>query len=367
MFAALAVLRVLVLLNAVGLDLYRAGDLAHPRAVVACVVALVGWTAVAVAAYADAARRTPLLLGLDLAVALALLLLSPLVEGPAMQATLPGFWVMGALLAWALHWRWLGGLAAAVCLAAADVAVRHELTQSVYGNLFLILVGGPIVGLMAGSLTRMADERDAAERAAAAAAERARLARAVHDGVLQVLALVQRRGAELGGEAGELGRLAGEQEEALRALIRTQDAVASVPAGDLDLGAELARMAAGRRVGLAGPDTPVLLPAESVHELVAAVGACLDNVAAHVGDDAPAWVLLEELPDRVEVTVRDEGPGIAPGRLEAAAGEGRLGVSDSIRGRLVELGGSATLTTGTFGTEWELSVPRASPVVRSPA
>jgi len=367
MFAVLAVLRVLVLLNAVALDLYRVHEFAHPRAAVACVVVMVAWTAVAIAAYRRAARRTPLLLGLDLAVALVLLLLSPVVEGPAMQATLPGFWVMGALLAWALHWRWVGGLVAAACLAAADVAVRPQLTQSVYGNLFLILVGGPIVGLMAGSLTRMADERDAAERAAAAAAERARLARAVHDGVLQVLALVQRRGAELGGAAGELGRLAGEQEEALRALIRRQDAVTSVPAGDLDLGAELARLAAVRRVSVAAPDTPVLLPARSVAELVAAVGACLDNVAAHVGDDAPAWVLLEELPDRVEVSVRDEGPGIAPGRLEAAAGEGRLGVCGSIRGRLAELGGSATLTTGSFGTEWELSLPRTSPVVRSPA
>ena len=97
------------------------------------------------------------------------------------------------------------------------------------------------------------------------------------------------------------------------------------------------------------------------------MGACLDNVAAHVGDDAPAWVLLEELPDRVEVSVRDEGPGIAPGRLEAAAGEGRLGVCGSIRGGLAELGGTATLTTGSFGTEWELSLPRTATVVRSPA
>lgn len=369
MFAALAVLRVIVLVNAVALNAYRADNFTRPVGGLACVVAMVVWTAIALAAYARGSWRTPLLLGLDLAVALTLMLLSPVVKGPAMQATVPGFWIMGALMAWALHWRWPGGLVAAVCLAAADVAVRQDVSQSDYGNIFLVLVGGPIVGLMAGSLTRMADERDAAERAAAAAAERARLARAVHDGVLQVLALVQRRGAELGGEAGDLARLAGEQEEALRALIRAQDAGvgAGTTGGDLDLGAELARLAAARRTSLAGPDVPVLLPAATVTDLVAAVGACLDNVAAHVGDGAPAWVLLEELPDRVTVSVRDEGPGIPTGRLEAAAGEGRLGVSDSIRGRLAELGGTATLATGSFGTEWELSVPRPESAVRSPS
>ena len=367
LFRALAVLRVVVLLNAVGLNAYRADNFAHPLAGAVCVAAMVVWTGVALWGYAAARRRTPLLLGLDLAVALALMLLSPVVKGPAMQATVPGFWVMGALLAWALHWRWLGGLVAGLVLAVVDVAVRDEMSQSDYGNLFLILIGGPIVGFMAGSVMQMADERDAAERVAAAAEERARLARAVHDGVLQVLALVQRRGAELGGEAAGLGRLAGEQEAALRALIRGQDAVAAVGSGELDLTAELARLAAVRRVSLAGPDVPVLLPAATATGLVAAVAACLDNVARHVGDDAPAWVLLEELPDRVEVTVRDEGPGIPDGRLAAAEREGRLGVTGSIRGRLTDLGGSATLATGSFGTEWELSVPRPPPAGRPAA
>jgi signal transduction histidine kinase len=101
-----------------------------------------------------------------------------------------------------------------------------------------------------------------------------------------------------------------------------------------------------------------VLPADVADELVAAVTACLANVARHVGPDAPAWVYLEDAGDTVVVSVRDEGPGIPAGRLEAAAADGRLGVSESIRGRLVDLGGTAHLHTGPQGTEWELTVPR---------
>ncbi len=58
------------------------------------------------------------------------------------------------------------------------------------------------------------------------------------------------------------------------------------------------------------------------------------------------------------VTVRDEGPGIPADRLAQAVDQGRLGVSQSIVGRLAELGGTAAVESGSFGTEWELVVPR---------
>lgn len=352
-----------VLVNALGLNLYRADNFQRPAAGVAVVAVLAIWTAVAIWAYAEPSRRTAPLLLTDLAVALTAILVTPLVKGEEFRATIPGFWVMGALLAWAITWHWVGGLVAGVLLSGADLGQRllvtDAVTQANYGNVFLLLIGGPIVGFMCESLQRMATERDVAERAAAAAAERARLARAVHDGVLQVLALVQRRGRELGGETAELGRLAGEQEARLRALIRQQDAL-SGPAADArsDLVAALSSLERSMAVSVAAPGSPVLLPAPVVTELVAVVSACLDNVATHVGPDAPAWVLVEAFPDRVEVSVRDEGPGIPEGRLEEAAAQGRLGVSESIRGRVADLGGTAVLTTGSFGTEWEISLPR---------
>jgi hypothetical protein len=68
---------------------------------------------------------------------------------------------------------------------------------------------------------------------------------------------------------------------------------------------------------------------------------------------------VEDEPDAVLVTVRDDGPGIAEGRLEAAAAEGRLGVAQSIRGRLRDLGGGVELfSVPGQGTEVELRLPK---------
>lgn len=356
LFGALAVLRAILLVNQVGLSVYRFDNVDRPVAGGLCIAAMVAWTAVATWAYAEPRRRSRALLVADLAIALGLLALSPVVKGADFSASVPGYWIMGALFAWAIHLRWQGGLVAGALLAGTDLLLRPELQQNDYGNAFLLVIGGPIVGYMCGSLQEMATERAVAERAAAVASERARLARAVHDGVLQVLALVQRRGRELGGDAAELGRLAGEQERTLRALIRAHDEPEPA-SGAVDLTAALARLEHRAAVTVSTPGRPVPLPAPAAEELLAAVGACLDNVRHHVGEDAPAWVLLQSFPDRVEVSVRDEGAGIAPGRLAEAASQGRLGVTESIRGRLADLGGSATLSTGGFGTEWELVVP----------
>ncbi len=106
----------------------------------------------------------------------------------------------------------------------------------------------------------------------------------------------------------------------------------------VDLAAELARFEEHGSVTVSLPGPAVPLPARTVDEIVAAVAACLDNVLLHVGRSAPSWVLLEAFPDRVVVSVRDEGPGIPAGRLEAAVDDGRLGVVDSIRGRIDRAG-----------------------------
>ncbi len=358
MFRALGVLRLLVLLNAVGIYAWRYHAYDHPLVGWAVMAGLVAWTALAVWAYAAARRRGPVLLVADLLVALFAIGLSPYVKGEGLQATLPGFWVMGVVIAWSILWRMPGGLVAGVLVSVADLSIREEFSQQDYGNIFLLILGGAIVGFLSGLLQQMAAQRDLAERAAATAEERQRLARVVHDGVLQALALVQRRAPELGPDGVELGRLAGEQEVRLRGLVQRDSRELVGPLGDLDL-AQLLSALQSAEVHVAVPGTPVTLPAETAGEVVAAVESCLSNVRHHVGREADAWVLLEELDDRWVVSVRDDGPGIPEGRLVASAQEGRLGVQQSIVGRMQDLGGSATLRSAPGqGTEWELEIPR---------
>src|ERR1700712_4160549 len=135
MFRALAVLRFVVLVNAIALNIYRADEFTRPTAAVACMIVMVLWTAFAAWAYDDKRRRTWPLLVADLAVALALVLVPPWVKGPDFSTSLPGFWVIGALFAWAIQYRLVGGLVAGVLLAAADL-LRQHIDSSDYPNVF---------------------------------------------------------------------------------------------------------------------------------------------------------------------------------------------------------------------------------------
>lgn len=359
---ALAVLRFVVAAYVVALNVARWREFAHPVAGWVVIGVIVVWTLVAAWAYEAPSRRGLPLLVADFAIAGATLLSTPYVQSEAMlerhASTMPSFWVMTPVLAWTVLRGWPSGVAAALLMSLLDLSVRTDRTGTTWGNIFLLLLAAGVVGYSAGLIREATEARAEAERIAAAMAERARLARAVHDGVLQVLSLVQRRGTELGGEAADLGRLAGEQEVALRALVQGNAAAGRDPSGSGrgDLADSLGRLAS-RTVTVSGPAHPVLLDQRVVEELTSVVRACLDNVTRHVGADAPAWVLVEELGERVVVTVRDEGPGIAPGRVEEAREDGRLGVAESIRGRMRDLGGDAVLTTAPGqGTEWELTV-----------
>jgi signal transduction histidine kinase len=277
------------------------------------------------------------------------------------QATplVPTIWVTGAVAVGALCAGAVVGAAFGAVVAAFNYGVRGYFDIDLTRDMILLVGIGFALGLAASSLraARRSQERLAeALRVEAATAERERLARSIHDGVLQVLARVRRRGAELGGEAAELAKLAGQQEAALRALVSS--APAASEAGMADLGTRL-KVLETDRVSVSAPATAVLVPAVMATELTAAVREALINVERHAGAQARAWVLLEDLGSEIVVSVRDDGVGIPPERVAEAEREGRMGIAKSLRGRVAALGGTVNLETAPGeGVEWELRVTR---------
>ncbi|MEV4230512.1 DUF5931 domain-containing protein [Streptomyces bobili] len=381
LWRALTAYRVLTMLYAVGLFVTTYDSYDRPGIAIAYFAVLCVWTLATLPRVQNATACTKRFLTADLLVALTGILLTPLVvsdqhiqeSGP----TLPSIWTAGSVLAFAIKGGWRWAAFASTPVAVANLIERGHPARDTVHNVILVWVASIAIGYVV-EVAR-ASERTLARalEIEAATRERERLARDIHDSVLQVLAMVQRRGAVIGGEAAELGRMAGEQEVALRTLVSrglvpvsrvsrdTADGavVLAVDEGDeeqgpVDLRTLLAPFATAR-VNLAEPGAPVLLAPDAARELAAAVGAALDNVREHAGERARAWILVEDEPDAVIVTVRDDGPGIEAGRLAQAEGEGRLGVAQSIRGRLRDLGGGAELvSTPGQGTEVELTVPK---------
>ena len=336
----------------------------------AVIAVMTAWTVATTMAYARPERRTRLLLSADLAVTAGLLLSTAALQYPAaMRNGVPpvtGIWVAGPVLAWAVRYGRRAGAITALILSGCDFLLRSEKITVALNGVVLLLLAGVVVGHLARLAAEVEAERQHAVELEAASRERERLARHIHDSVLQVLAMVQRRGAEAGGEAAELGRLAGQQEAALRSLVGSGPA--ATPSGDVDLRA-LVLPVQSDQVTVSAPAQSVRLEKEAAGELAAAIRAALDNVRRHCGERTRAWVLVEDEPGLVTVTVRDDGPGIPAGRLAEAAAAGRLGVSHSICGRLRELGGDATIrSVPGEGTEVELRLPRgpAVPVARAP-
>lgn len=360
LWRALAVFRIAALLYALVLIYHNAPVYREPVAAWCVGAVMVAWTWIAIYAYARPTRRRWPLLVTDLVVMGGCLLASvPIIGiGPlASTRTLPGIAVAGTVMAWAIAGGGRGGAFAAIAIGAADMSTRGVINQNTLNSSILLLLAAVAVGYVAqlnvttqARLTRAVDLE-------ASTRTRERLAREIHDSVLQVLTLVARRAHDLGGEGVELGRLAAEQEAKLRSLIGTSDPVRPQD-GLVDLRPALARLAS-KTVTLATPATSVSLATHVCDELVAAVESALDNVRRHAGHEARAWVLVEDDPDAVMITVRDDGPGIRPGRLEEAASAGRLGVAQSICGRVRDLGGSAEIRGGAgLGTEVELRLPR---------
>jgi signal transduction histidine kinase len=179
--------------------------------------------------------------------------------------------------------------------------------------------------------------------------ERAEVAAHLHDSVLQTLALMQRRVED----PREVAALARRQERELRAWLNGRRA-----AGDATVASALEGAAAEVEEAHGVPvevvavgDAPLDPGAEA---LVAAAREALVNAAKFAGE-SPVALYAEVAPGRIEVFVRDRGPGFDP----AAVPDDRRGVRESIVGRMERHGGRATVHTAPgAGTEVELVLER---------
>jgi signal transduction histidine kinase len=362
LWRGVVVLRAITAAFAIVVIIVQHGSFVRPGLGWAVLAGIAGWTVLTCLAYSyDVTRRSHVIVT-DLVVTMTLMGSSVLVLSPEQLAEvtqrtplLTTIWAVGPVVAAAVHAGRVAGAMFGLAVAVVNIWVRGCFTIDIARDTILLVGTGFVLGLAATAARVASEQLRRSARADAATAERERLARSVHDSVVQVLARVRARGGQLDGEAGELARLAGEQEIALRSLFSTTPRGA---AGEQDLAGAL-QLLASSRVEVSVPATAVLLPAAEVEELVALASEALANTVRHGGPEVKSWILVEDLGEHVVLTVRDDGPGIDARQLAHAESDGRMGVSRSIRGRVADLGGTLTLGTGPGrGTEWEVRLAR---------
>ena len=253
----------------------------------------------------------------------------------------------------ALQGAYRGGFGVALIVGAALLFLYANGLLAGLGDLALtVLVVVAAVALILAPFWWRLVRSLAAERAARIRSqERTEVAAHLHDSVLQTLALVQRRA----GDPGAVSALARRQERELRAWLQGQEA----PAADESLAGALAAAAeeieAAHRVSVdvvTVGDAPL---DDRTRALAAAAREALVNAAKFAGGAGPISLYAEAGPERLQVFVRDRGPGFDPDCLP----EDRRGVRKSIVGRMARHGGHAAIRGAPGrGTEVELTLER---------
>ncbi|WP_091469025.1 ATP-binding protein [Paenarthrobacter nitroguajacolicus] len=180
--------------------------------------------------------------------------------------------------------------------------------------------------------------------------ERAEIAAHLHDSVLQTLALIQRRA----GSEQDVIRLARAQERELRSWLFSD------PAKESGLLADRIKAVAAEVEDSHGHAVEVVTVGDTDmtdrHEaLVQAAREAMLNAARHGGGTVSVY--LESTAGSTEIFIKDRGPGFDPD----AVPDDRLGVKESIIGRMKRHGGTAVINSSSDGTEVRLALPSISP------
>ncbi len=296
------------------------------------------------AAFTPARRRR--LAGVEVVLGGCLLIADAWVYNVGREQSLPWAWPAAGVIAVALAYGLTHAVTAAVLLSVASFAgeslLRDDFQWTVSSaSKSALLVLAAISGAAVARVMRQAEAEISSARA------REEMGRVLHDGVLQTLAVVQRRS-----EDADLRSLAKDQERDLRRYL--YDAP-SAPTGFVaSLRAAAAEIERREKVEVAvvlADDLPE--PSASVGEaIVGAAKEALTNAAKHGGGDR---ISLFAEPDEsgVYCTVNDNGVG-----FDVSQPSHGRGLEHSIRRRITEVGGRVTISSKPgHGTEVELWVP----------
>lgn len=248
--------------------------------------------------------------------------------------SLPWSWPAAGVMAAGIIYGARAGILAALFTGMAsmtsEVVLLDRDTSGIgaLSKLGLWLLAGGVAGYVVSRLRR-------AEAQISVAQAREEVARQLHDGVLQTLAVIQRRSDD-----GELSALARDQEHDLRAFL--SGSVNSPTEFEPELRRLAARhesMFGGRVSVVVAADTP-RLKQNQLDALSGAIGEALTNAGKH--GEAERVTIYAEPADHddgghaIFVSVKDNGSGFDSNGVEE-----RIGISRSIRGRIVEAGGRA--------------------------
>ncbi|MFD0382825.1 PspC domain-containing protein [Streptomyces stramineus] len=218
-----------------------------------------------------------------------------------------------------------------------------------------VLVG---IALLAGpSLVRMTQDLSAERTMRIRAQERAEVAAHVHDSVLHTLTLIQRNADD----PREVARLARAQERELRAWLYRPEGRGKDEAEEPTTLAEAVKATAAEVEDHHGVPIEVVVVGdcpldERLAAQMQAAREAMVNAAKYGGEGGAVQVFAEVEGRMVFLSVRDRGPGFD---LDAVPDD-RMGVRESIIGRMQRNGGTARLrSVPGGGTEVELEMERA--------
>ncbi|GAA3137266.1 ATP-binding protein [Streptosporangium carneum] len=231
--------------------------------------------------------------------------------------------------------RTLAGLALVVVGAIGFLAVTDELDNAQPGIVFTLVVVGGVAFIAAPWLAALWKELQRERRERIRQEERAEFAAHVHDSVLHTLTLIQRNAHD----SREVMRLARSQERELRNWLYQpkQDADVSVAAAVRRVAAE-EEDAHGVPIEVVCVGDCPLTPELSA--MMQAARQAMVNAAKYSGSSVIS-VYAEAEPDEVVVFVRDRGVGFDMKDVP----EDRMGIRQSIIGRMERHGGSARVRT----------------------